>query len=103
MARPDPQNGQPITAPSIEPAVLVMRSSNDVVRLGVNNWAHLTAPLSKNPLSTPRTVAPRKPDPHVIRHAASKNPHGMKSNMLLIKSTLDAVGQGCSQIRRRLA
>ena len=61
-------NGQAIAAHSVEPAVFVARSSNDGVRLGVNSWANSTAPLSRNPLSKLRSIAPGQPVPDWIRH-----------------------------------
>ena len=77
---------QPVTAPTVEPNVLVARSTNELKRLGANNWATSTDPLKTAPLSTARTrVAPQEA-PRPARQMASKNPKGMNKSTLLTTS-----------------
>ena len=76
--RPEPaRQSQPITAPTIEPNVLVTRSTNEVERLGANNWTTSTDPLKNAPLTTARTRVAPKEAPRPARQIASKNPQGM--------------------------
>jgi hypothetical protein len=89
-----------MSAPATDPVVLVVRSTNDVVRVGAYNWMNSTAQLKSAALkrATNRAVGAWIPRP--FAQMAIKNPQGMNKSTLLIKSVRDEGRQGCSHRRR---
>ena len=89
-----------MSAPTIDPVVFVVRSTNDVVRVGAYNWMISTEPLNSAALNidTNRVVSAWIPRP--LAQKAIRNPQGMNKSTLLIRSVRDEGRQGCSHNRR---